>query len=358
MNLFRSEEHVKQWSLYYRSGEDYVMPVEDWAEVFSGPLFRNRLEPDYLEHGEEYLAQYHADLERMGKASPLQQLSIIEEMHVINLSRFRVVGNYARYEEQVLNDLKDAKSQLVASIAAAGTRRENYLIWAAPGTGKTFFVQEIARDMADEFEYKELNLAKATEDSFRDDLESLRTIERRCLCLIDEVDSHPQAQWPYEALLPYLDAAAAGEIRVVFVMAGSSGFSLQGIKQRIRNRPKGSDLLSRIPSTNQFLIHPMSFGDRALIVMSQFLQAGRELGREIRSIEKLALYYIARNPELSNARQLYEFVVRAAGRVPRGDDRVKYDHLFDPGDPENKRFWMNVSDIAGGLTNSFVMIRS
>lgn len=347
---------MKRWSQYYRGGEDYIMPVKDWAKVFTAPLFRNRLEPDYLENGSEYHAEYHAAFERLGKVSPISQSSIIEKMDAIHLQRYRIVGNYARYEEDVLNALKDAKNNIVGGMETAGTRRNNHLIWAAPGTGKTYFVQEIAKLLGDECSYKELNLAKGTEESFREDLESLLESDETWLCLIDEVDSQPETQWPYELVLPYLDAASEGESKAMFVMAGSSGFSLEGMKQRISVRPKGTDLLSRIPTENQFLIPPTSFGDRILIVLSQLVQAGEETGRPIRAVEKLGLYYIALNPALGNARQLHEFAVRAVERVPRSDDRVKYDHLFNPGDPENKRFWLEVSSVAHSLGNSFVII--
>jgi hypothetical protein len=59
---------------------------------------------------------------------------------------------------------------------------------------------------------------------------------------------------------------------------------------------------------------------------------------------------------LSNARQLREFAVRAVERVPQGDDRIKYDSLFVPGDSENKRFWQEVSEVAQELVNSYVTI--
>ena len=332
------------------------MPIEDWAEIFTAPLFRNRLEPDYLENGSEYLAEYHVAFERLGKASPISQSSMIEGMDDIHLERYRIVGNYARYELDVLNVLKDAKNNIVGGIETAGTRRNNHLIWAAPGTGKTYFVQEIAKQLEDECSYKEMNLAKGTEKGFREDLEGLLGSDGTWLCLIDEIDSQPETQWPYELLLPYLDAASEGESKVVFVMAGSSGFSLEGMKQRVGVRPKGTDLLSRIPTENQFLIPPTSFGDRILIVLSQLVQAGEETGRTIRAVEKLGLYYIALSPALGNARQLHEFAVRALERVPRGDDRVKYDHLFNPGDPENKRFWLEVSSVANSLSNSYVIV--
>jgi hypothetical protein len=58
MNLFRSEEHVKRWSLYDPISEDAIMPVEDWGRLFAGPLFRSRLEPDYLARSGEHRAEF------------------------------------------------------------------------------------------------------------------------------------------------------------------------------------------------------------------------------------------------------------------------------------------------------------
>ncbi len=58
MNLFRSEEHVKRWSLYDPASEEAIMPAEDWARVFAGRMFRNRLDPDYLSRAAEYRADF------------------------------------------------------------------------------------------------------------------------------------------------------------------------------------------------------------------------------------------------------------------------------------------------------------
>lgn len=87
------------------------------------------------------------------------------------------------------------------------------------------------------------------------------------------------------------------------------------------------------------------------------LEVGKEFNREIRSVEKLGLYYVALNSRLSNARQLREFAARAIERVPPNDDRVKYDHLFSAGDPENKAFWLQAQPIAVGFVNSFAMLK-
>ncbi len=70
MNLFRSEEHAKRWSLYSRAVDDYVMPVADWGTVFRASMFRRRLDADYLAHAADYLEDYRRALQAMGKEIP------------------------------------------------------------------------------------------------------------------------------------------------------------------------------------------------------------------------------------------------------------------------------------------------
>jgi hypothetical protein len=68
MNLFRSEEHVKNWASYDSVSAESIMPVSDWALAFSGPLHRNRLNPDYLAHLPEYASELFSALKKLGKA--------------------------------------------------------------------------------------------------------------------------------------------------------------------------------------------------------------------------------------------------------------------------------------------------
>ena len=91
--------------------------------------------------------------------------------------------------------------------------------------------------------YEELNLAECTESEFRSGLTSLNGTTAS-LCLLDEVDATPQESWPYETLLPYLDAAVDRGARFVFVLAGSSGASIDELKQGIGARPKGGPTCS------------------------------------------------------------------------------------------------------------------
>jgi pimeloyl-ACP methyl ester carboxylesterase len=282
--------------------------------------------------------------------------SFIGRLDSIVLSRYRVIGDYTRYEETVRNTLKDVQHRIAAGFGSRSRKRENYLIWAAPGSGKSYLVQQIASSLPQAIRYQECNLAKCTRQEFLSGLAQLDAENRPSLCLIDEVDAKPDEAWPYEVLLPYLDASADRGAGFVFVLAGSSGFSLADMKNKIASRPKGADLISRIPDGNEFEVPPMNLGDRVLVALSQFRQAGRELGSEVKEVEKLSLYYVALNSRLANARQLRELAVRTIERLPTGEDRIKYDHLFGAGDPENKAFWMQSLPAAADLANRFVTL--
>ncbi|MGB8707377.1 MAG: alpha/beta fold hydrolase [Dehalococcoidia bacterium] len=282
--------------------------------------------------------------------------SFIVALDWVVLSRYRVVGDYTRYEETVRNTVQDVWHKIAAGFDRPSRKRENYLIWAAPGSGKTYFVQQVAASLPQTVRYQECNLAKCSREEFLSGLAQLNAENKPCLCLIDEIDAKSHEAWPYEVLLPYLDAGVDRGAQFVFVLAGSSGSSLTEIKECITSRPKGADLITRIPAGNEFEIPPMKLGDRVLVVLSQFRQAGREVGRQVQAVEKLGLYYVALNSRLANARQLRELAVRTIERLPTSEDRVKYDYLFGAGDPENKAFWMQSLPAAADLANRFVML--
>src|SRR2546425_123142 len=265
--------------------------------------------------------------------------SVLGGLTVASLSLCRVVGNYMRYDQAARNTLKDARQKMVAAFHLPSTRRENYLLWAAPGSGKTYFISEVAASLDRLAQYRELNLAKLTESAFRSALGEVTDLKQPCLCLIDEVDAKSDERWPYELLLPFFDSTAVHDSPRVFVVAGSSGSGPAGMKERIASRPKGADMLSRIPVDNEYSVPGMGAGDRIVVALSQFRLAGKRLGRDVREVEKLGLYYVALNRRLTNARQLHELAVRAVERMSPGDDRVKDDNIFNPGDPENKAFW-------------------
>lgn len=48
MNLFRSEEHARNWDGYDDAMAAALMPVADWADIFSNSFFKERGRPDYM----------------------------------------------------------------------------------------------------------------------------------------------------------------------------------------------------------------------------------------------------------------------------------------------------------------------
>jgi TolB-like protein/Flp pilus assembly protein TadD len=272
----------------------------------------------------------------------------------VRMDDYAVVGSYTRYDEHVRERLKDARLRIAEACAQPARRRDNHLVWAAPGSGKTYFVEQAAGSL-DGVGYLELNLAKLDEDGLRSGLERA-AVGGPLVCLVDEVDAKPDASWPYEVLMSFLDVNLERGGGLVFVLAGSSGGTMGEFKERIAARPKGADLLSRVPEANEWEIPPMAAGDRILVALSQMLNAAGEVGRPVAAVEKLALYYLAAAPHLANARQLREFAVRAVARGSLSSDRVRYDDLFESGDPENKRFWASVMPAAGELENAFVRV--
>jgi hypothetical protein len=73
MNLFRSEEHVKNWSSYDPISDEAIMPLADWASAFSGSMCRDRLGPDILSRRSEYLAELFQALRGFGREGSFWQ---------------------------------------------------------------------------------------------------------------------------------------------------------------------------------------------------------------------------------------------------------------------------------------------
>ncbi|MCI4364215.1 MAG: alpha/beta fold hydrolase [Thermoplasmata archaeon] len=271
-------------------------------------------------------------------------------------SEYGVVGNYVRYDPRTRSLLKEFRQKVVAGLKVPTQGRESYLLWGQPGSGKTYLVRQIADSLGPEVGFTELNLARLEEHGLRSALTKVLGTTRPCLCLVDEVDARATEAWPYEVLLPFLDPPADQATRTTFVLAGSSASSLAEMQQRMLARPKGPDILSRIPSAHEFSIPALSIEDRIAVVVAQLSAAAREHRRTVHEMERLALYYVVSNGKTSSPRQLRELAVRCVERLPEGEDRIKYDHLFDPGDAENKEFWLRTRASHSGLVDTFVSI--
>ena len=54
MNLFRSGEHVRNWSGFKSGTEEGIVELSVLAKLFSVDTFTRRLDPDYVSHLQEY----------------------------------------------------------------------------------------------------------------------------------------------------------------------------------------------------------------------------------------------------------------------------------------------------------------
>ena len=48
MNLFRSEEHARNWARFDPAMQEHLRPLSHYLERFSGDQFRARGRPDYI----------------------------------------------------------------------------------------------------------------------------------------------------------------------------------------------------------------------------------------------------------------------------------------------------------------------
>lgn len=48
MNLFRSEEHARNWDGWNEAMASSLKPVVEWADIFANPFFRERGRRDYI----------------------------------------------------------------------------------------------------------------------------------------------------------------------------------------------------------------------------------------------------------------------------------------------------------------------
>jgi hypothetical protein len=70
MNLFRSEEHVRNWAGFDPSHEEGILRMPEMVKMFSANYFRRRLDPDWVSRSREYRREWVQTLIELGKIGP------------------------------------------------------------------------------------------------------------------------------------------------------------------------------------------------------------------------------------------------------------------------------------------------
>jgi hypothetical protein len=74
MNLFRSEEHIRNWKGYKPGTEGGIVALKDLAALFSLDFMRQRLDPDYVSRSGEHVGGFLSAVAEVAKKSPFWAL--------------------------------------------------------------------------------------------------------------------------------------------------------------------------------------------------------------------------------------------------------------------------------------------
>ena len=74
MNLFRLEEHAKNWVGYREEAAGGLFPLDGRVEMFSASLFRERLKGHYVSHHGEYDGAYRNIMQKVTGNHPFWQV--------------------------------------------------------------------------------------------------------------------------------------------------------------------------------------------------------------------------------------------------------------------------------------------
>jgi len=284
-------------------------------------------------------------------------IALLKDQNVIDLSTYTVVGGYRRFNPQIRARLLELSQQITSSLSKKTPGRQNYLICAAPGSGKTYFIQEIAKSIGNTTQFIEIDLSKDSEDIVKQRLVQVSG-QVGCLCMIDEIDGKAGEQWPYDLIYKKLDVNndRSSQMTTVFTLIGSSGGTVSGLKDAIKSRYKAKDLIDRIPNQSKYNIEipPLELGDGICVYVSKILEAAALTEVAITHVAKAAIFHAAMTL-LYSPRQLEMLAGEAVGRV-RGTTVLQYDHHFESGDEKNKRFWGEYQNAFAALSGNIRIV--
>ncbi len=73
MNLFRAEEHIKNWQGFAAGSEEGIVPLAHLLEMFSGPYFTERLGGAWVSNARAYAREMGITMKKLGVSGPFWQ---------------------------------------------------------------------------------------------------------------------------------------------------------------------------------------------------------------------------------------------------------------------------------------------
>ena len=214
----------------------------------------------------------------------------LKDLPELRLGALSVVGKYRRFSDKDRAILAGLADQIRRPLKKKSNTRENFLIYASPGSGKTFFVEELARSLGSSIRFVPIDLSRDDREACEKQLAAVTEAKLPCLCMIDEVDGRKGEDWPYDVIYKKLDLnEVPGRQPVVFVLIGSSGGTVGRLGEAIRSRQKGKDMMDRVLETNQHWaeVPPMGPGDSVCVYASKILEAAEVERKDIKNVREV-----------------------------------------------------------------------
>jgi ATPase family associated with various cellular activities (AAA) len=285
----------------------------------------------------------------------------------LKLADYVVVGNCVCVNPDSRSYLRWIAERIAVGLKKKTLVAENFLIWGSSGSGKSFLVKQIAADMGGTITFVDVDFSSVTLDELKAKVAAVNNADKPVLVLFDEVDSRETEAWIYTEVFRLLEINFNDPVKqAVFVLVGSGGGSKYGLMKRIREteagakRDRGDDLINRIENDNQVELPDLILDDRIAVLASQIVSIAREQANlTIVEIEKLAIYCLLSNQELTRPRHYELAIRRALARLSDPDSsQFRFEDLFDRYDPNVRVFWEVNGIVATRLQHRYMRIRS
>jgi len=226
----------------------------------------------------------------------------------INLADYRVMGDYLVWRDSpgektaIEKEIARLQELIRTYVDNKPQRPVNILLWAPPGSGKSFFVKNVLKEEWPGLAEGLIEINAAQMSRPEELTVALRHVTSkiaesgRAAFFLDEADTDLPATeanlYPY-LLMPMWDGEYLSDgnrmnmKQLIWFTAVSSGASLDDFMQKASSLPKGKDFLSRIH--RQLSLPPLDARAQLLVFLGNLLR----LHRKTLFVERAALRHIA-----------------------------------------------------------------
>ena len=227
----------------------------------------------------------------------------LRQLETLHLAEMSVVGNYVCADPETRGILQQCVDELHAKATQDLVKPYPVLLCAAPGTGKTFFVEEFQRSVSGSNKLIKANLSNASniEECLNDHyIEILMSDSTVRIAFLDEVDTPIKSETAYRYLLQAMTGAKVVKRHrmseeslpgVMWFFAASNAVNAESWRDTLKNQVKGEDYLRRFYEAGKVINLPSINSSEEKVVRAASIAKGRKTN--LHSIENRAALYLA-----------------------------------------------------------------